>query len=141
MTDTMNIKELLNRTDRFAANAGCQITEVDEHHAVAEMTVTDMHLNGGNVCQGGALFTLADLAFAAVCNSHGVLTLGISNTIDYLTSARLGDHLTAEATETVNHPKMPQCIITVRNQNGEIIATATGRAYRKSIPFEADGLM
>jgi hypothetical protein len=36
---------------------------------------------------------------------------------------------------------MPQCIITVRNQNGEIIATATGRAYRKRIPFEADGLM
>ena len=59
------IKELLNRTDRFAANAGCQITEVDEHHAVAEMTVTAEHLNGGHVCQGGALFTLADLAIAA----------------------------------------------------------------------------
>ena len=44
----MNIKELLNRTDRFAANAGCQITEVDEQHAVAVMTVTAEHLNGGN---------------------------------------------------------------------------------------------
>ena len=40
---TMDIKELLNRTDRFAANAGCRITEVDEQHAVAEMTVTMMH--------------------------------------------------------------------------------------------------
>ena len=67
-TKTMDIKELLNRTDRFAANAGCQITEVDEQHAVAVMTVTEVHLNGGNVCQGGALFTLADLAIAALMN-------------------------------------------------------------------------
>ena len=36
----MNILELLNRTDRFAANAGCRITEVDAEHAIAEMTVT-----------------------------------------------------------------------------------------------------
>ena len=35
----MDIKELLNRTDRFAAKAGCQLTEVNEHHAVAVMTV------------------------------------------------------------------------------------------------------
>ena len=68
---TMDIKELLNRTDRFAANAGCRITEVDEQHAEAEMTVTAMHLNGGNVCQGGALFTLADLAIAAWMNYNG----------------------------------------------------------------------
>ena len=72
----MDIKELLNRTDRFAANAGCQITEVDEQHAVAVMTVTAEHLNGGNVCQGGALFTLADLAIAALMNCQGQLTFG-----------------------------------------------------------------
>ena len=57
----MDIKEILNKTDRFAANAGCRLTEVNTQHAVAEMTVTNAHLDGGNVCQGGALFTLADL--------------------------------------------------------------------------------
>ena len=31
----MNIQELLNRTDRFAANAGCRITEADANHAVS----------------------------------------------------------------------------------------------------------
>ena len=67
----MNIQELLNRTDRFAANAGCQITEVDTEHAVAEMIVTNVHLNGADVCQGGALFTLADLAIAALMNARG----------------------------------------------------------------------
>ena len=35
--------------DRFAAGAGCQITEVDAEHAVAVMKVTDKHLNGGKL--------------------------------------------------------------------------------------------
>ena len=80
----MNIQELLNRTDRFAANAGCRITEVDANHAVAEMLVTNDHLNGGNVCQGGALFTLADLAIAALMNYREQLTFGISNSIMFV---------------------------------------------------------
>ena len=36
-----------------------------------EMKVEARHLNAAGVCQGGAYFTLADLAFAAVTNSHG----------------------------------------------------------------------
>ena len=93
----MDIQEILNRTDRFAANAGCRITEVDERHAIAEMTVTAEHLNGGHVCQGGALFTLADLAIAALMNHSGQLTFGISNSIMFVSSAKEGDLLRAEA--------------------------------------------
>ena len=84
----MDIKELLNQTDHFAANAGCRIVEVDDQHAVAEMTVTSMHLNGGHVCQGGALFTLADLAIAALMNQHGELTFGISNNIMFVATTQ-----------------------------------------------------
>ena len=50
MTDNLNIQDYLNCADHFAANAGCRITEVDAKHAVAVMTVTDAHLNGGHVC-------------------------------------------------------------------------------------------
>ena len=87
----MSIKELLNKNDRFAAQAGCQITEVDNNHAIAVMTVTNAHLNGGNVCQGGALFTLADLAIAALMNHGGQLTFGIQNSIMFVSSAMEGD--------------------------------------------------
>lgn len=132
MFATMNVQELLNKTDRFAANAGCQITEVDEHHAVAVMTVTAEHLNGGNVCQGGALFTLADLAIAALLNQSGQLTVGISNNITFVTSAKLGDTLTAEATHVCNHHKIPSVEARVTNQNGQLICHVTGMGYRKS---------
>lgn len=129
----MNIQEILNRNDRFARNAGCQITEVDVEHAVAEMTVTSDHLNGGNVCQGGALFTLADLAIAALMNFQGQLTFGISNSIMYVSSAHEGDVLRAEAVSISAHPKIPSVEVRVTNQDGRLICHVTGMGYRKNL--------
>ena len=128
----MDIKEILNKTDRFAANAGCKLTEVDNHHAVAVMTVTEYHLNGGNVCQGGALFTLADLSIAALMNNAGQLTFGISNSMMFVSSARLGDTLRAEAVNVADHHKIPAVEVKVTNQEGRLICHVTGMGYRKS---------
>lgn len=128
----MNIQELLNQADRFAANAGCRITEVDVRHAVAVMTVTNDHLNGGNVCQGGALFTLADLAIAALMNYNGQLTFGIHNSIMFVSSAREGDVLTAEAVIVCDHHKIPSVEVRVTNQENRLICHVTGMGYRKA---------
>ena len=134
----MNIKEILNRTDRFAANAGCKLTEVDTEHAVAEMLVTSEHLNGGQVCQGGALFTMADLAIAALMNCRGQLTFGINNSIMFVSSAKEGDMLRAEAVNVSHHPKIPSVEVRVTNQEGRLICHVTGMGYCKSIPLPQD---
>jgi acyl-CoA thioesterase len=131
----MDIKELLNQADRFAANAGCKITEVDEQHAVAVMTVTENHLNGGDVCQGGALFTLADLAIAALMNCRGELTFGISSSLMFVSSARQGDTLRAEAVNVADHHKIPAVEVKVTNQEGRVICHVTGMGYRKGTPI------
>ncbi len=137
----MTLLERLNETDRYARFNGIQLTEIREGYAKAEMTVEERHLNGGNVCQGGAIFTLADLAIAAVMNSHGQLTLGIENQVTFVSSALLGDHLIAEAIETVNHKKVPFANVTVRKSSGDIVASCTALAYRKQAPMEYDSLM
>lgn len=137
----MTLLEHLNKNDRFAASIGAQLTTIRESYAKAELTVEERHLNGANVCQGGVMYTLADLAFAGVANCHGILTLGISNTITFLKSAKLGDHLTAECTEVLDHQKLPYCDIRVTNQNGEILAMVTGLAYRMRKDFPFDSLM
>ena len=128
----MDIQHFLNTNDRFAAMAGCRIIEMTEGRAVATMTVTHEHLNAGGVCQGGAFFTLADLALAAVMNSRGQLTFGIQNNIMYLSSAREGDILTAEAVEIVNHHKIPAVEVRITNQEGRLLCHVTGMAYRKT---------
>lgn len=137
----MTLLDKLNKDDRFASGIGAQITEVREGYARAELNVEERHLNGGGVCQGGAIYTLADLSFAAVANCHGTLTLGISNNITFLHSAQLGDHLIAECTETFDHHKLPYCDIKVTNQKGELIAVMTGLAYRMKKDFEFEKLM
>ena len=68
----MTLKDFFKK-DRFAALAGVELLEVRQGYAKARMLVTPEHLNGGGVCQGGALFTLADLACAAAFNSHLIL--------------------------------------------------------------------
>ena len=111
------------------------MTEVDDEHAVAEMLVTQEHLNGGQVCQGGALFTLADLAIAALMNCRGQLTFGINNSIMFVSSAKEGDLLRAEAVNVSNHPKIPSVEVRVTNQEGRLICHVTGMGYRKSMPL------
>lgn len=135
MAQAINIGELLNRTDRFAAKAGCRITEVDGQHAVAEMVVTKEHLNAGNVCQGGALFTLADLAMAALMNYQGNLTFGINNSIMFVSNAKEGDLLRAEAVSIADHHKIPAVEVRVTNQEGRLICHVTGMGYRKTAPL------
>lgn len=134
----MTLLENLNANDHFAHSIGAQLTEVREGYAKAELTVEEQHLNAAGVCQGGVMYTLADLAFAGVGNCHGILTLGINNTITFLKSAQLGDHITAECTELYDHHKLPYCDIKVTNQHGELLAVMTGLAYRmkKDFPFE-----
>lgn len=136
----MTLKEYLNENDMFAKNAGIRIIEIREGYARAQMTVEKKHLNICGVCQGGAIFTLADFAFAAVCDCHGNLTVGLENTISFLHSAQEGDVLTAEAVETLNHHKIPFCEIKVRNQKGELICSMTGLSYRKNQNMTFDGL-
>lgn len=137
---TMTLKDFLTQNDRFAANSGCILKEVREGYARAELLVTPEHLNAGGVCQGGAYFTLADIALAAVMNSRGALTFGIENNIVYLKSAKAGDTLIAEATEVYNHHKIPYVDVRISNQRGELCCVVTGMAYRKEAKLPVDGL-
>lgn len=137
----MTLLEKLNMDDRFANGIGARLTEIREGYARAEIDIDERHLNGAGVCQGGVIFTLADLSFAGVANSRSILTLGISNTITFLHAAQLGDHLTAECTETFDHHKLPYCDIKISNQNGKLVAVMTGLAYRLKKDFGYDALM
>lgn len=135
----MTLKDYLNAGDRFAANCGARLTEVAPGSAVAVMEVTQAHLNAGDVCQGGAIFTLADLVFAALVNQGGYLTFSINSTIYYHVSAREGDTLRAEGRLCCDHHRLPSAEVAVMNQDGVRIATFTGQAYTSRNPISFDG--
>ena len=130
MGDFMTLKEFF-KGDHFAVLAGCQLLEIREGYARACMTVGGQHLNGGNFCQGGALFTLADLAFAAAVNSHLVLTVSTSSNITYFRSVPLGTTIFAEARELVNHQRMPYAEVRITDDQQHLVAIFTSSGYRK----------
>lgn len=137
----MTLLEKLNETDRFAKSIGARLVEIREGYARAELIVEERHLNGAGVCQGGVMFTLADLSFAAMANSHGILTVGISNNITFVQAGKLGDCIKAECTERLDHHKLPYCDMTITNQNGDLLAFMTGLAYRTKNDFPFESMM
>lgn len=116
--------------DRFAAYVGIKLIKVEHGYAMAKMEITDNHLNGVNIVQGGAIFTLADYAFAAACNSKGVATLGINANISYFKSPE-GKVLTAEAKEVSSTKKLCVYNVDVFDENKELVASFSGTGYIK----------
>ena len=132
----MTIQDFL-QGDKFALLAGVTLLDVGNGYAKACLEVKPEHLNGGGVCQGGALFTLADLAFAAATNSHAKLTFSIDSSIHFFRSVSTG-MLYAEAHEVFNHKRLANCEVRITSEQGELIATFNGTGYRKDtpLPFE-----
>ncbi len=129
------VQAFFNRADAFAGHNGMTITEVREGFARAEMVLQPYHMNGAGTVHGGALFTLADFAFAAASNSRGQLALSINSSISIFKGAREGK-LIAEAREVSNSPKLGSFEVSVRNEAGDLLASFQGMVYRKSVMLE-----
>ncbi|MDR3338491.1 MAG: PaaI family thioesterase [Candidatus Symbiothrix sp.] len=132
----MTIKEFF-KNDRYAAFSGVELLEVEPGKALAKMEICDMHLNAGNVVQGGAIFTLADLAFAAAVNAYGNLAMSVETSIRYFKGVGSGT-LFAEAKAVHVHKKLATFEVSVTNQEQELIALFTATAFRKELPLPFD---
>jgi acyl-CoA thioesterase len=99
------------------------------------MTVEPRHLNSVGVLQGGALFTLADLAFAVASNSHGVVALACQADMTWFKAVASGK-LTATAEEIARTRKLSTCVVRITDEDGELVAQFKGLAYIKGTPLE-----
>ncbi|WP_244423094.1 hydroxyphenylacetyl-CoA thioesterase PaaI [Bradyrhizobium sp. ORS 375] len=85
--------------DRASQGLGMQIIEIGPGQAMLRMTVQPHMVNGHGIAHGGFIFTLADSAFAFACNSHNDRTVAAQGSISFIRPGKLGDVLTARATE------------------------------------------
>ena len=90
------------KKDRFASGNGIVIDSVEEDLVICSMELGKEHENAAGGVQGGAIFTLADLAFAVHCNLAMLcgedigVTVGQSCSISYLKGTR-GNRLFAKS--------------------------------------------
>ena len=124
----MLIKDFF-KNDKYAELSGIELTEVDVGSAKARMKITENQLNAGGFCQGGAIFTLADFAFAAAVNAQGLLTVSISSTINFFRSEKEG-YIYAEAHEVNSHKRIPYCEVKITNEKNELVAVFNATGYR-----------
>ncbi|MBI5504985.1 MAG: PaaI family thioesterase [Deltaproteobacteria bacterium] len=126
--------------DRYAAHSGIELVSVSPGHAVAQMRIQPYHFNAVGRVQGGAIFTLADLAFAAASNAHGKAAVAINVSITYMSAAASGT-LRAEARELTANPKLASYTVNVTDDSGTLVAVFQGLTYRKdqTLPWVAKG--
>ena len=115
--------------DRASKALGMQVLAIGPGNATLAMTVRDDMLNGHDLCHGGLVATLADSAFAFACNAGNEVTVASGFDINLLTAARLGDVLTARASEVSRAGRTGVYDIAVSNQRGEAVAVFRGRSY------------
>jgi acyl-CoA thioesterase len=119
------------KKDKFAERANIELLSVAPGRARAKMTLHPHHLNGYGTVQGGAIFTLADFAFAAASNSHGNVAVAINVSITFMKAGQTGT-LWAEAREVSKNFKLGSYTVEVKDDQGELVAVFQGLAYRKS---------
>lgn len=126
----MQLKELQEqyKNDRFATTAGCEIVEADSDKVICEMPISDGLLNALGGVMGGAIFTLADFAFAVASNLNGVPSVAIESNIRFY-SAIKGNKLIAVCKTDKDGKNLGHYTVDVTDDSGENIAGFTAVAY------------
>jgi acyl-CoA thioesterase len=122
----------------FAQALKMELKELETGFSAVEMPYESAMMdNLFGRAHGGAIFALIDEAFEMVCQSEGVITVGLNVSVTYVSSPKPGARLRAEARETSRTTQTLNCNIQVRDQNGRIIATCQALAFRtgKPLPF------
>ena len=115
--------------DRFATENGMTLDELDETHAVTSLTVDARHKNAYGGVMGGAIFTLADLAFAALTNDRERSVVAQQVSINYLSAPKDGRLV---ATATYRKDGRSSCVVNVdvTDGAGRDIAQFVGTGFK-----------
>lgn len=98
--DYKKLRDTRNSSNPFAQRLGIFVEEIGPGYARAVKDITAEDANPVGVAHGGCYFSLADTACGSAMASHGYYAVTVNASYNFLRSAKLGDHLVAEARET-----------------------------------------
>ena len=116
--------------DRAAQGLKMRITHIAPGEATIEMPVSELMLNGFDICHGGYITTLGDTALAYACNSYNEMTVASGLSVDFVAPGKPGEVLVAVAREVSQAGRTGVYDVRISNQQGELIALFRGRSYR-----------
>lgn len=116
--------------DRYAGMLGVELTGTDPIQV--SMTIGPQHLNFLGVTHGGAMFSLADCAFALASNAAGARAVAIDTHLVLTGGSKEGDVLVATAEETTRGRKLGTYRIVVERSGERIVGLFTGTVHISS---------
>tara|TARA_R110002096_G_scaffold433579_2_gene652569 strand:- start:29087 stop:29536 length:450 start_codon:yes stop_codon:yes gene_type:complete len=125
------VKAIWNK-EGLDGHLGLSVDHVADGIARVSMVLHREHLNLYGTGHGGALFSLADSAFALACNTRGYVTVASGCTIEFLRPAIVGDCLLAEAKWVDTNGKSSIYDVKIYNDKNEILAIFKGRSHQTS---------
>ncbi len=114
--------------DRFATDNGAVIEEVRDGYARVVMELDEHHYNAVGGVMGGAIFTIADFAFAAASNGQGKVVVSQTAQITYLGKVK-GKRMIAEAKQVKDGRSMCYYVIEVKDELGNQAAHVTSSGF------------
>ncbi|MCR5618638.1 MAG: PaaI family thioesterase [Lachnospiraceae bacterium] len=117
------------KNDKFATNAGMQVESFSDDEVICSVELTDDHKNANGGIMGGAIFTLADLAFAVLVNNIHKPSVAAQVSINYLSGAK-GSKLYAKSSCIKTGRSTTVANVSVYDELGTNVALFTGTAFK-----------
>lgn len=114
--------------DKAATGIGIEVLDVGPGRSVTAMIVSERMVNGHAICHGGYIFLLADTAFAYACNTYGQREVAQHCTVTFVAPGRLGMRLMAECKERQRAGRSGIYDVSVKDQDGNVIAEFRGHS-------------
>jgi acyl-CoA thioesterase len=108
---------------------GVELVDVTIDRIRLDMPVEERHVNFLGVCHGASTFALADVAFSLASNSAGPRAVAVDTHLALTGGARLGDRLTAVATEATRGRTLGTYRVEVSRSDGRVVGLFTGTVH------------
>ena len=118
------------RDNAFARLVGVELVDWDAGRAVTSLVADADRANIHGSAHGGALFTLADVAFEVACNSYGRTCVGLDVAVHYAAPARAGERVEARAEEASRSRGVASYRVDVSGEDGRTLCVILATAYR-----------
>lgn len=130
-----DVVDQMMQDDAFSRWLNIQLLEVRAGYSRLQMELRPDMCNGLGTIHGGALFSLADSAFAFACNNRNNRSVALDTAMNFTKPGKAGDTVTAEAQELHNGRSTGLYLITLFNGAGEQMALFKGTCFRTGQPL------
>jgi len=117
--------------DQFATHNNIEVLWVREGSAKVQLKVDEQHLNAAKIAHGGLVFSLADFAMGLAAHSHGRMAVTLGADISYFSPGKMGSVISATAEELSLRKSIASYLVSVNDEEGNLLATMKCQAFRK----------